>query len=152
MACAPQTLDGCKIEVGTAVTVVDCSTDLVAADYSGVADWTVVGAIETGGFSGQEWATTDFSPLAGGSKISKGGFNSGTLDATIAWDVTDAGMVILETSYASKTLENAIKITYPNGEIYFAQGLVTKLLLPSGGQDDVMMRELTIGLNHRPST
>jgi len=152
MACSLQTMDGCKIEVATGVAVAECSTELVAADYSSVASWDVVGGIQSGGYNGQQWNTTDIKPLAGGSKKAKAGHDSGTLSVNIAWETTDPGMILLETAYASKTQELAIKVTYPNGSIYYAQGLVTTLSLPSGTQDDVMARDLVVSLNHRPAT
>ena len=150
MACELQTLDGCKIEVANGIVTADCSAALTFTQLSGITGWTVVGGIETGGYAGQEWNTSEFKPLAGGKKTSKAGMNPGTMDCVIAWEKTDAGMIALEAAYKSKTAEVTTKITYPNGEIYYAQGIVTKLGLPNGGQDDVMKRELGITLNYEP--
>jgi len=151
MACNLQTLSGCKIEVATGVAVADCSTELVAADYSSVT-WTVLGGVQSGGYTGQQWNTSDIKPLSGGSKKAKAGHDSGTLSVNVAWESTDAGMVILESAYASDTDEVATRITYPNGVMYCSQGLVTGLPLPSGTQDDVMARDVVVSLNHRPAT
>lgn len=152
MACNLQTMDGCKIEVGTGLSVANCDTELVETDYAGVTDWTVVGGIQNGGYQGQQWNTTEVKPLAGGKKTAKAGHDNGTLQANIAWESTDAGMTMMETAYASKTAELAVQVTYPNGIVYHAQGLVTTLSLPNGSQDDVMSRDVTISLNHRPVT
>lgn len=150
MACnLPLTLDGCKISASVGFARTDCETPLTKADYETLS-FTFVGGVETGGFTGQEWGTHEIKPLSGSSKTSKTILKPGTLEAKIYWDKDDAGMAIIEAGYSSKTDEVAVKVEYPNGEVRYGQGLVTKLPLPSGGKEDIMYRDAVISLNDEP--
>ena len=150
MACTVGTLSGVKLEIGTAVAVASCDTELDISDLAAVANYTIAGAFNSVGFSGQEWDTIELKPAGGGKKTIKTSLQPGILEGEMFWEVGEAGMVLLESAYESDSLELALKLTYPNGQIRYGQGIVTKLSEPSGAEDTLLTRGLTITLNHKP--
>jgi len=150
MACTLDTLSGVKLEIGTALPVANCDTVVTIAELAAVPDYIPAGAFNSVGFKDQGWGTIDIKPVGGGQKTIKTSLNPGIFEGEMFWAVGEAGMALIESAYVSDSLELALKLTYPNTEITYAQGIVTRLTEPSGSEDTLLTRGLTITLNHKP--
>lgn len=108
--------------------------------------FTTIGSIEDGGEHGREYAEVTFNPIdTRGTRKFKGSFNEGSKTLSIAYDSSDAGMVLLKTALDSDD-DYSFEVTYPNGDIDFFQAKVMTLTKATGTVDSMRMASVTLSI------
>jgi hypothetical protein len=108
--------------------------------------FTTIGSIEDGGEHGREYAEVTFNPIdTRGTRKFKGSFNEGSKTLSIAYDSSDAGMVLLKTALDSDN-DYSFEVTYPNGDIDFFQAKVMTLTKATGTVDSMRMASVTLSI------
>lgn len=123
------------------------NSDLDAAGFGALV---FVNIINVGNSS--NWGSTnninEYPTLSNGNLKQKGRFDAGTAEFEIAYIATDAGHIALEAAADPAVTSNyAFKVTYQNGDIRYARGVVVPNNEPGGGDEDFVRRAYQVGLN-----
>lgn len=121
------------------------------AGYSALA-YTRLGEVTNLGEYGREYVLVTHQPIdtRGDVKL-KGGFNEGGLDLQLALDTDDAGQILAKQAVNSDNLY-AFKVTYPNGDVDYFQGLVMSFRKSAGSRDQVTGATIRIEINTDSTT
>lgn len=147
------TAAGCRFSLGTKVAA-DTKAEFVADTY------VEVGEIEDLGEFGDTFANVNFTALADGRvRKYKGTADAGDLTLTLGLDNGDAGQAAVKTAHADRSKgDYNIKITLNDGNptatptpiaptTFYMRGKVMKNTVASGSADNVVRRNVTIGIN-----
>jgi hypothetical protein len=145
-----QTAAGTKFYIGpVAAATVDTESEFAALTYTEVKN------VENIGRFGGEFKAIDF--IALGDRLVqkfKGSEDPGTIDVPMAFDSTDAGQAALVAAFGSDA-EYAFKVEL-NDEIttnpttFYFKGRVMSNSREIGGADNIVMRQVSIGITTRP--
>lgn len=147
------TAAGCRFSLGTKVAA-ETQAEFVADTY------VEVGEIEDLGEFGDTFANVNFTALADGRvRKYKGTADAGDLTLTLGLDNGDAGQAAVKTAHADRSKgDYNIKITLNDGNptatptpiaptTFYMRGKVMKNTVASGSADNVVRRNVTIGIN-----
>lgn len=147
------TAAGCRFSLGTKVAA-ETQAEFVADTY------VEVGEIEDLGEFGDTFANVNFTALADGRvRKYKGTADAGDLTLTLGLDNGDAGQAAVKKAHADRSKgDYNIKITLNDGNptatptpiaptTFYMRGKVMKNTVASGSADNVVRRNVTIGIN-----
>ncbi|WP_046869359.1 phage tail tube protein [Microvirga massiliensis] len=144
------TASGTRFFIGPSVLE---SVDTVE-EFEDLTDWTEIGLVETYGEVGDESSAVTFAAV-GDSRVrkAKGARDAGTMALTVAHDPMDEGQTALDAAEGTN-LNFAFRIEYPDkpnatgtGTIEYFRGLVMSRRRNIGGNDNVIRRTYSIGVN-----
>lgn len=94
--------------------------------YEALGDFTEIKGLERLSGHGPVWNTESHRYLGNsGEQVFKTNRSGGTLNMTLALNTDDAGQIKLKSARDSATTVASIKLTYPNGDDYYCQLVVT---------------------------
>lgn len=147
------TAAGCRFSLGTKVAA-ETQAEFVADTY------VEVGEIEDLGEFGDTFANVNFTALADGRvRKYKGTADAGDLTLTLGLDNGDAGQAAVKTAHADRSKgDYNMKITLNDGNpaalptpiaptTFYMRGKVMKNTVASGSADNVVRRNVTVGIN-----
>lgn len=144
---------GTRMYVGdTALVDIEDAADALA-DFTALTTQVEVGSIENIGNFGKMFQEVSFQNIKDGRTYKfKGGFDEGTLEMTVAADLSDAGLLLLR-SYAEAADQNTypFKITFTGAPtaydtMYFG-GKVFSFQFQTGTVNNVVKALIRIGIN-----
>lgn len=116
-----------------------------AAGY-GAVTFTAIGQIESLTESGREYTPILFNGIQTRSTVkTKGSYDEGDVSFVIAYDKTDAGMVIAKAGLLSDA-DYSFKLAFPDGEIKYFQAKVMSLKTGGGSVNDNRMANLNVSI------
>lgn len=119
-----------------------------AAGYA-LLTFTTLDRVSTFPEFGAQSNTTEFVPITGAIEYIKGARRYGTGDILLADMPLDAGQVLLKAAEAGQ-LPYSLEITYPDGEIHYAEILVSSWKLSGASEGTVKTRTATVSLGRVP--
>lgn len=143
------TASGTKFSIGPSA-----GTASSVSEYAALTPYTLVGLIETFGEVGDESSAVTFAAIGDGrTRKAKGARDAGTMTLTVGDDALDAGQLALIAAEGSN-VNFAFKMVLPDRStvsgtdttLYF-RGLVMSKRLNVGGNDNVVRRTFSIGIN-----
>ena len=129
------------LNTGTFISITATApADQLLATYAALT-YTKFGSVESlNGTVGGNKTITNFVDLETGNTIKlAGSIDGGKLDLSVGLITGDAGLVIAKAGFdgANKLLKHTFKITFPDGQAAYCQGLISKIEVNVKGANDV---------------
>ena len=142
---AVQTSAGIKLSISSSLPATNDESG-----FDALADFDLIGEVESIDAFGITYNNVEFTALDNRRvRKFKGSYDPGTPGITLAIDRSDAGQTTAKAALDSDS-DYSFKIEYQDGSIDYYVGKVMSFTTNPGGVDNIVMGNMTIGINDDP--